>query len=242
MSVQHIYNIIMSNIDNNEVGKFSKLANTWWDKDGELKTLHQVNPLRLDFIKKHTDLNNKSIIDIGCGGGILTESLAELSNKTSGLDASFEAIEVAKKHAKENNLDIRYINSTIEEFVTNDYQSFDIVSCMEMLEHVPDPESIISSISKIVNKDGYFFASTLNRNLKSYLLSIVAAEHVLKMVPKGTHEYAKFIKPYELIKTAEKYGFKAIDMTGVHYNPLNDSFKLGKNADVNYIIAFKKVQ
>lgn len=231
----------MSNIDNNEVDKFSKLANIWWDKDGELKTLHQVNPLRLDFIKKHSKLNNKSIIDIGCGGGILTESLNTQDNKTSGLDASSEAIEVAKKHAQENDLDISYINSTIEDFVANKPKSFDIVTCMEMLEHVPDPESIIFSISEIIKKDGYFFASTLNRNLKSYLLSIVAAEHILKMVPKGTHEYAKFIKPYELIKTAEKYGFKAIDMIGVHYNPLNDSFKLGKNTDVNYIIAFKKV-
>ncbi len=118
---------------------------------------------------------------------------------------------------------------------------FDIVSCMEMLEHVPDPESIIASIAKIIKKDGYFFASTLNRNLKSYLLSIVAAEHILKMVPKGTHEYAKFIKPYELIKVAEKYDFKALEIIGVHYNPLNDSFKLGRNTDVNYIIAFKKV-
>ncbi|MCL4110969.1 UNVERIFIED_CONTAM: hypothetical protein GTU68_030161 [Idotea baltica] len=231
----------MSNIDSNEVDKFSKLANTWWDESGELKTLHQVNPLRLEFIKKHTQLNNKKIIDIGCGGGILTESLFTQDNKTSGLDASFEAIEVAKKHAQTNNLNIKYTNSTIEDFVVNQSKSFDIITCMEMLEHVPDPESIIASISKIIKDDGYFFASTLNRNLKSYLLSIVAAEHILKMVPKGTHEYAKFIKPYELIKTAEKYGFKAIDMTGVHYNPLNDKFRLGSNADVNYIIAFKKV-
>lgn len=231
----------MSNIDNNEVDKFSRLASDWWNPNGKLKTLHQVNPLRLEFIKKYTDLDNKKIIDIGCGGGILTESLKKQTNDTYGLDASSEAISVAKEHAKLSNLEIEYINSTIEDFVTNSNTQFDVVTCMEMLEHVPNPESIIASISKLIKKDGLFFASTLNRNLKSYLLSIVAAEHILKMVPQGTHQYTKFIKPYELIKTAEKYGFSAIEITGVHYNPLTDSFKLGKDADVNYIVAFKKV-
>lgn len=231
----------MSNVDNNEVDKFSRLANTWWDPNGELKTLHQVNPLRLEFIKKFTNLGNKKVIDIGCGGGILTESLVTQDNDVSGLDASTEAIKVAKEHACQNKLDINYINSTIEDFVEQSKADFDVVTCMEMLEHVPDPESIIASISKLVKKDGLFFASTLNRNLKSYLLSIVVAEHILKMVPQGTHQYNKFIKPYELIKTAEKYGFTATEIIGVHYNPITDSFKLGKNADVNYIIAFKKV-
>ncbi|MBK2095479.1 bifunctional 2-polyprenyl-6-hydroxyphenol methylase/3-demethylubiquinol 3-O-methyltransferase UbiG [Francisella philomiragia] len=231
----------MSNIDNNEVDKFSRLASDWWNPNGKLKTLHQVNPLRLEFIKKHIDLDNKKIIDIGCGGGILTESLKKQTNDTYGLDASSKAISVAKEHAKLNNLKIEYISSTIEDFVTENDNKFDIVTCMEMLEHVPDPESIIASISKLIKKDGLFFASTLNRNLKSYLLSIVAAEHILKMVPQGTHQYSKFIKPYELIKTAEKYGFSAIEITGVHYNPITDSFKLGKGADVNYIVAFKKV-
>ena len=231
----------MSNVDNNEVDKFSRLPNDWWNPNGELKTLHQVNPLRLKFIQKHTSLDSKDIIDIGSGGGILTESLVTENNKVSGLDASSEGITVAKEHAKQSNLDITYVNSTIEDFVANDDKQFDVITCMEMLEHVPDPESIIASIAKIIKKDGCFFASTLNRNLKSYLLSIVAAEHILKMVPKGTHEYAKFIKPYELIKVAEKYGFKALEITGVHFNPLNDSFKLGSNADVNYIVAFKKV-
>jgi 2-polyprenyl-6-hydroxyphenyl methylase/3-demethylubiquinone-9 3-methyltransferase len=231
----------MSNVDNNEVDKFSRLAKNWWNPNGELKTLHQVNPLRLKFIQKYTDLDSKNIIDIGCGGGILTESLTTTNNSVSGLDASCEAITIAKEHAKQNNLNIRYINSTIEAFVAIENKEFDVISCMEMLEHVPDPESIIASIAKIIKKNGYFFASTLNRNLKSYLLSIVAAEHILKIVPKGTHEYAKFIKPYELIKVAEKYGFKALEITGIHYNPLNDSFKLGKNVDINYIIAFKKV-
>ena len=231
----------MSNVDNNEVDKFSRLAKNWWNPNGELKTLHQVNPLRLKFIQKYTDLDSKSIIDIGCGGGILTESLTTTNNSVSGLDASCEAITIAKEHAKQNNLNIRYINSSIEDFVAIENKEFDLISCMEMLEHVPDPESIIASIAKIIKKNGYFFASTLNRNLKSYLLSIVAADHILKIVPKGTHEYAKFIKPYELIKVAEKYGFKALEITGIHYNPLNDSFKLGKNVDINYIIAFKKV-
>ena len=231
----------MSNVDNKEVDKFSRLAKNWWNPNGEIKTLHQINPLRLKFIQKHTQLNNKDIIDIGCGGGILTESLIADNNKVSGIDASDEAITVAKEHAKQNNLSIKYIKSTIENFVASGNKSFDVISCMEMLEHVPAPESIISSIAKMTIEDGYFFVSTLNRNLKSYLLSIVAAEHILKMVTKGTHQYTKFIKPYELIKVAEKHDFKALDITGIHYNPLNDSFKLGKNTDVNYIIAFKKI-
>ncbi|ASG67322.1 ubiquinone biosynthesis O-methyltransferase [Francisella halioticida] len=226
------------NIDNNEVNKFSSLAKTWWDTNGELKTLHQVNPLRLEFVKKFTTLDKKNIIDVGCGGGILTESLATQTNNVYGLDASLEAIDVAREHS---NLNIEYINSTIEDFVDNNTVKFDIVTCMEMLEHVPDPESIVASIAKIIKKDGVFFASTLNRNLKSYLLSIVAAEHILKMVPQGTHQYSKFIKPYELIKVAEKYGFTALKITGVHYNPILNNFKLGRNADINYIIAFKKV-
>ncbi|OEZ33576.1 bifunctional 3-demethylubiquinone 3-O-methyltransferase/2-octaprenyl-6-hydroxy phenol methylase [Francisella endosymbiont of Amblyomma maculatum] len=231
----------MSNIDNNEVDKFSRLASSWWNPNGELKTLHQVNPLRLEFIKKFTDLNNKKIIDIGCGGGILSESLTKNSNHIYGLDASSQAISIAKEHAKQNKLKINYINSTVEDFVIQGNLNFDIVTCMEMLEHVPDPESIIASIAKLIKKDGLFFASTLNRNLKSYLLSIVAAEHILKMVPQGTHHYNKFIKPYELIKTAEKYGFTALKIIGVYYNPLTNNFKLGSGADVNYIIAFRKV-
>ncbi|QIV94156.1 bifunctional 2-polyprenyl-6-hydroxyphenol methylase/3-demethylubiquinol 3-O-methyltransferase UbiG [Allofrancisella frigidaquae] len=231
----------MNNLDNNEVDKFSRLANGWWDPNGELKTLHQINPLRLEFIKQHTTFDNKKVFDIGCGGGILTESLVTKNNKVYGLDASGEAISVAKGHAKSNNLDINYINSTIEEFAAVTEDQFDVITCMEMLEHVPDPESVVTSISKLAKQGSLFFASTLNRNLKSYLLSIVAAEHILKIVPKGTHQYNKFIRPYELIKVAEKYGFKPLEIIGIHYNPITDSFKLGKNADVNYIVAFEKV-
>jgi 2-polyprenyl-6-hydroxyphenyl methylase/3-demethylubiquinone-9 3-methyltransferase len=231
----------MSNVDNKEIDKFSKMAKDWWDKDGVLKTLHQVNPYRLQFIKKFTSIENKNIIDIGCGGGILTESLVADKNNVSGLDASTEAIEIARKHAIDNNLNINYINSTIEDLADTTKDKFDIVTCMEMLEHVPDPDSIIESISKLTKSGGMFFASTLNRNIKSYLLSIVAAEHLLNIVPKGTHEYSKFIKPYELVKSAEKHGFRAVEITGMHYNPITGSFKLGKNSDVNYIIAFQKV-
>ena len=231
----------MENINHQEVEKFSKLANEWWNMDGELKTLHQINPLRLSFIQKFCSIKDKTVLDIGCGGGILAESLAKNNAITSALDASAEAIVVAKNHAEKSNLKINYYNCTIEDFAQSNDKTFDIVTCMEMLEHVPSPESIIKEAAKLVKSGGYFFASTLNRNMKSYLLSIVAAEYILKMVPKGTHEYSKFIKPYELIKEAEKNGLKAVEMIGIHYNPIIKSFKLGKNSDVNYIIAFKKV-
>lgn len=231
----------MSNVDNKEVDKFSKMAKEWWDSEGLLKTLHQVNPTRLEFIKKFCSFNTKEIIDIGCGGGILTESLLTTDNHVSGLDASADAINIAREHAKTNNKSINYINTTIEDLVETDNKKYEIVTCMEMLEHVPDPDSIIASISKLTKTGGIFFASTLNRNVKSYLLSIVAAEHVFNIVPKGTHEYAKFIKPYELVKSAENHGFKALKISGILYNPITNSFRLGRNPDVNYIIAFQKV-
>ncbi len=230
----------MKNVSSNEVDKFSQLANQWWDSEGSLKTLHQINPLRMEFIQKHCSMTEKTAIDIGCGGGILAEAMAKKCSSVSALDASGEAIDVAKAHAEKSKLDINYNHCTIEEFTAKNDTQFDIVTCMEMLEHVPDPESIITEAAKLTKDNGYFFASTLNRNLKSYLLSIVAAEHVLKMVPAGTHEYSKFIKPYEMIKVAEKNGLKPIGMIGIHYNPITKSFSLGKNSDVNYIIAFKK--
>lgn len=230
------------NINTKEVEKFSQLSQEWWNPEGPLKTLHQVNPLRLEFIEKFCSLTNINILDIGCGGGILAEALAKKAAKVSALDASSKAIEVAKEHSQLTGLKINYYNNTIEEFTNiNKNDSFDIVTCMEMLEHVPDPESIIEEAAKLVKKDGYLFASTLNRNLKSYLLSIITAEHILKMVPKGTHEYSKFIKPYELTKIAEANNLKPVEIIGIHYNPLKKDFYLGKNVDVNYIIAFKKI-
>lgn len=231
----------MDNIDSKEVDKFSKLARDWWDADGALKTLHQVNPIRLHFINKFCSFNTKEIIDIGCGGGILTESMVTGDNHVSGLDASVDAISIAREHADTNGTMINYIHSTVEDLVDTDNKQYDIVTCMEMLEHVPDPDSIISSIAKLTKTGGIFFASTLNRNIRSYLLSIVAAEKIFNIVPKGTHEYAKFIKPYELVKSAENHGFRALEISGILYNPITNSFRLGKKPDVNYIIAFQKV-
>ena len=232
----------MKNISHSEVEKFSQLANQWWDSEGPLKTLHQVNPLRVSFIKQHINLEKLDVLDIGCGGGILAEAIAKQNASVTALDASKEAIEIAKLHNEQNNLTIDYFHQTIESFTQNNNKKFDVITCMEMLEHVPNPESIILEASKLLKDNGSLFISTLNRNIKSFLLSIVAAEHILKMVPKGTHEYSKFIKPYEIIKEAEKFNLKAFDSIGIHYNPIFKNFKLGKNVDVNYILAFKKVK
>jgi len=231
----------MNNVDKQEVEKFSSFASDWWNEDGAFKTLHQVNRLRLKFIQDKTSVEYKKCLDVGCGGGILTESLANLGGNMNGLDASIEAIDVAKKHALHSGLDIQYHNKMLEHFAKNSEQKFDIITCMEMLEHVPDPKSIIKTIASLVKEDGVVFLSTLNRNLKSFILSILMAERVLKMVPKGTHEYKKYLKPYEIVSTAQKYGLKAIAMQGIGYNPLTKNFKLIKNIDVNYIIAFMKV-
>ncbi|WP_116964413.1 bifunctional 2-polyprenyl-6-hydroxyphenol methylase/3-demethylubiquinol 3-O-methyltransferase UbiG [Fastidiosibacter lacustris] len=229
------------NVDQSEINKFSALAHQWWCEDGEFRTLHQVNPLRLQFIEQCVGkLNDLRVVDIGCGGGILTESLAYKGAYVTGLDLAEASLSIAKLHLLESGLDIRYLQQTVESLAQQETNNFDVVTCMEMLEHVPDPESIIASCARLVKNDGWLFFSTLNRNLKSYLLSIVMAEYVMNLIPKGTHEYAKYIKPMELIKAARKYGLQAIKIKGVHYNFLTKTLSLGGDADVNYIIAFKK--
>lgn len=229
------------NVDQAEINKFSVLAHQWWCEDGEFRTLHQVNPLRVEFIEEcGGELYALDIADIGCGGGILAEALAKKGAVVTGLDLSEESLSVAKLHLLESNLSIRYLKKTVESFAQNEPQSFDIVTCMEMLEHVPYPESIIQSCAELCKSNGWVFFSTLNRNLKSFALSIIMAEYVMGLIPKGTHEYNKYIKPLELINTASSYGLKVIKIKGVHYNPLTKKLTMGENADVNYIAAFKK--
>ena len=228
------------NVDLNEIKKFQSISDDWWDTQGPLKTLHQVNQLRLDYVTSATKIKGKTILDVGCGGGIFSESLAKLGANVTGIDLADSSLNVAINHAKKSNLNINYKNIDIESLSEKQPNSFDIVVCFELLEHVPNPKSIISSCNKIVANSGDLFFSTINRNIKSYLLAIVIAEKLLNMIPKGTHEYQKLIKPSELISWSRKEKLILKDITGLHYNPINDNYFLNKNYDVNYFCHLKK--
>lgn len=230
------------NVNLDEIAKFEQVAHQWWDLHGDFKPLHQINPLRRQFIIQHVnDLFEKQCIDVGCGGGILSESLAQLGAKVTGIDMGEEPLNVAKLHALESGLDIHYQQITAEQKAQLNTESFDVVTCMEMLEHVPSPESVINACAKLVKPGGYVFFSTLNKTIKSYLLAIVAAEKLLKLVPNGTHDHDKFIKPSTLIQWAEAAGLKCIDATGIHYNPLTENHKLAPGLDVNYLLCCQKI-
>lgn len=227
--------------DQREIDKFNNLAHEWWDLEGKFKTLHHINPIRLEFMQKHLDFKNKDIIDVGCGGGILSESMAILGANVTGIDLAPQSIEIAKLHLYESNLNIKYECINIEEFASINTQKFDVVTCMEMLEHVPNPEFIINHCAKLLKPGGIAFFSTINRNIKSYLLGVIAAEYILKLVPHGTHEYQKFIKPSELNKLLTKNNFMINDIAGIKYNPFTNQATLNKDIDINYIIACKKI-
>lgn len=230
------------NVNLDEIAKFEKVAHQWWDLNGDFKPLHQINPLRCQFIIQHTnELFDKTIIDVGCGGGILAESLAKLGANVTGIDMGEEPLNVAKLHALESNVTLNYEKITAEEKAQACPAQFDIVTCMEMLEHVPDPQSVVQACAKLVKPGGYVFFSTLNKTIKSYLMAIVAAEKLLKLVPNGTHDHDKFIKPSQLIGWAEHAQLKCIDATGIHYNPLTENHKLAPGLDVNYILCCQKL-
>lgn len=228
------------NVHLHEIHKFGSQAERWWDPNGEFKTLHDVNPLRLQFIQQYADLQGKKVVDVGCGGGILTEGLAKVGADALGIDLSEELIDVADLHGLESGVSASYRKVSAEALAEEQPEGFDHVTCMEMLEHVPDPASIIRSCATLVKPGGMVFFSTLNRLPKAYLLAIVAAEHVMKMVPKGTHDYKTFIKPSELCQSARHAGLELQGMIGIEYNPFNKRFSLGKNIDVNYIAAFRR--
>ncbi len=232
----------MSNIDQSELEKFDAIAQNWWDPKGEFKPLHAINPLRLNFINSHAgQLTDKSVLDIGCGGGILSESLAQQGAKVSAIDMAEGVIKIAKSHALEQNLDIDYQLSTAEDFATNHSASYDVVTCMEMLEHVPDPASVVHACSQLVKPGGLVFLSTLNRNLKSFLMAIVGAEYALQLVPAGTHEYEKFIKPSELDRALRANQLQSLDITGIRYHPLQQTYSLDpRDIDVNYLLCARK--
>lgn len=226
------------NVDAAEIQKFAALASRWWDKEGEFKPLHEINPLRTDFISQYADgLQGKLILDVGCGGGILTESMARAGAEVTGIDMGEEPLQVARLHSLESQLNVDYQLSTAEQFAQSHPGQYDIVTCMEMLEHVPDPASVIQACGALVKPGGKVFFSTLNRNIKSYLMAIIGAEYVLRLVPKGTHNHKKFIKPSELLSWVDQTQLVAKNITGLHLNPITQQFYLSEqNVDVNYIV------
>ena len=230
------------NVDPQEIQKFSDAASRWWDKQGEFKPLHDINPLRLNWIAEHSEgLFGKNVLDVGCGGGILAESMANQGANVTAIDMSAEALEVAKLHGLESGVSVNYHHTTAENFASQHKDRFDVVTCLEMLEHVPNPSSVIAACATMSKPNGWVFFSTLNRNVKSYLMAILAAEYVLKLVPKGTHEHKKFIKPSELLNMIDDTSLITKASTGLHLDPLSQQYYLSnKNIDVNYLICCRK--
>jgi 2-polyprenyl-6-hydroxyphenyl methylase/3-demethylubiquinone-9 3-methyltransferase len=228
------------NVDQSEIAKFSALAHRWWDLNSEFKPLHAINPLRLNWIKSFVDLAGKKVLDVGCGGGILAESIAQSGADTCGIDLSEKALKVAELHALEVGVTLTYRSISAEALAEEEPEQYDVVTCMEMLEHVPDPASVVRACAKLCKPGGTIFFSTLNRNPKSYLFAIIGAEYLLRLLPKGTHEFAKFIKPSELIAFTRQAGLEMIGMNGMTYNLLTKVYSLGDDVDVNYMIAVRK--
>jgi len=223
------------NVDPDEIAKFAQLAARWWDPHSEFKPLHDINPLRLNYVNDRVGLKDKTVLDIGCGGGILAESMAAHGARVTGIDLGEAPLAVAKLHLKESGLKVDYRHVSAEDLAREQPEAFDVVTCMEMLEHVPDPASTIAACAKLVKPGGQVFFSTINRNPKSWLFAIVGAEYVLNLLPKGTHEYMKFIKPSELEGWARHAGLTMRELIGMHYNPLTREYRLGRGVDVNYI-------
>ena len=224
-----------------EIDKFNDLAHEWWNTDGAFKTLHQINPLRCEFIQRHSQVRDKALIDVGCGGGILSEALAKLGAQVSAIDLAPQSIEIAKLHLYESNLSVNYVCIEVGAKAAQSPESFDVVTCMEMLEHVPDPAYIIQECAKLLKPNGMAFFSTLNRNLKSYALGVIAAEYVLNLVPQGTHDYQKFVKPAELRNMLKQAGFELVALSGMTYNPISQTAALSTDTSINYMVACQKI-
>jgi len=228
---------VSQNVDPQEIAKFEAVASRWWDLEGEFKPLHRINPLRLGYINQRSGgVFGKKILDVGCGGGILAESMAREGAHVTGLDMGAEPLEVARLHALESGISVNYIQETVEQHAQEHAGEYDIVTCMEMLEHVPNPQSVVESCAQLVKPGGHVFFSTINRNGKAWLMAVVGAEYVLRMVPKGTHDVKKFIKPAELLRWIDQTPLRERHITGLHFNPLTNRFSLGPGVDVNYIL------
>ncbi len=231
----------MSNVDPKELAKFSELAHKWWDPESEFRPLHEINPLRLEWmISCAGGLNGQKTIDVGCGGGILSEAMAKAGAQVTGIDLAERSLKVAQLHAMESGVPVDYRMVAAEEHAASHRGQYDVVACMEMLEHVPDPCSIVQACAELAKPGGWVFFSTLNRNAKSYMMAIVGAEYVLKMLPTGTHDYQKFIQPAELATWCRAAGLAPTSTRGLHYNPLTRRYSLGADVSVNYLLACRK--
>ncbi|MFN3594144.1 MAG: bifunctional 2-polyprenyl-6-hydroxyphenol methylase/3-demethylubiquinol 3-O-methyltransferase UbiG [Thiobacillaceae bacterium] len=230
----------MTNADPAELDKFSQLAHRWWDPNSEFKPLHDINPLRLDWIDRLVGLADKRVVDVGCGGGILAEAMAGRGARVTGIDLSEKALKVARLHLLESGRQVDYRLLSAEALAEEAAESFDVVTCMEMLEHVPDPASTVAACARLAKPGGWVFLSTINRNPKSYLFAIVGAEYVLDLLPRGTHDWARFIKPSELAAHARRAGLDPVEITGMTYNPFTKTYRLEADTDVNYLMACRK--
>ena len=232
----------MGNADPQELAKFSELAHRWWDPNSEFRPLHDMNPVRLEWIRAQAGLDGKAVLDIGCGGGILAESMALQAEHVTGIDLAGKALGVARLHALESGVEnLDYLEIAAEALAEQRPAAFDVVTCMEMLEHVPEPASVVRACAALVRPGGWVFFSTLNRNPKSFLLGIVAAEHVLRLLPRGTHEYARFIRPSELARWCREAGLALESSRGIEYNPLTRRFRLTDDTSVNYLLACRRL-
>jgi 2-polyprenyl-6-hydroxyphenyl methylase/3-demethylubiquinone-9 3-methyltransferase len=230
----------MINVDPAELDKFNQLAHRWWDPNSEFKPLHDINPLRLGYIDSLVDLAGKRVLDVGCGGGILAEAMTRRGARVTGIDLGEKPLKVAQLHLLESGLSVDYRRVAVEELAAEQTRQYDVVTCMEMLEHVPDPASIVRSCAELVKPDGWCVFATISRTLKAYLLAVVGAEYVLKLLPKGTHDYSRFIRPSELARDCRSSGLNVEQLTGMAYNPVTRNYSLGRNVAVNYILCARK--